>query len=179
ISYLLSQLSRSAQVPLETLLQYPTMSQPPGPVLWTGVIEAADSHSHAGHELLLREGLRAPWTTVRYAAAMALARLAGTVSLLEQTLEMLHAQLWAEESVSVQLAASYALLLQGDSRSIETLTRLLQCDVSAEARKAATFVLATAFQSQGPHPVLSPGQSERLSRLLIAALQDQNEELTR
>ena len=179
ISYLLSQLSQSAQVPLETLLQYPTMSQPPGPVLWTSVIEAADSHSHADYELLLREGLRAPWTTVRYAAAMALARLAETVSLLELTLETLRAHLCAEEAVCVQLAASYALLLQGDSCSIETLSRLLQCDDSEEARKAATFVLATAFESQEPHLVLSPVQSEHLSHLLIGALQDQNEELTR
>ncbi len=176
-SYLLSQLSQSAQVPLETLLQYPTVSQPPGPVLWTSVIEAANSHSHAGYELLLREGLRAPWTTVRYAAAMALARLAGTVSLLEQTLEVLRAHLCTEETVSVQLAASYALLLQGDGSSIETLTSLLRCDVSEEARKASAFVLATAFQSPRPHLVLSLAQHKRLTHLLILSLQDQNEEL--
>ncbi len=176
-SYLLSQLSQSAQVPLETLLQYPTMSQQPGPVLWTSVIEAANSHPHAGYELLLREGLRSPWTTVRYAAAMALARLAGTVSLLEQTLEALHAHLCTQETVSVQLAASYALLLQGDSSSIETLTSLLRCDVSEEARKASAFVLATAFQSQRPHQVLSLAQHKRLVHLLILSLQDQNEEL--
>jgi HEAT repeat protein len=176
-SYLLSHLSQSAQVPLETLLQYPTLSQPPGPVLWTSVIEAANSHSHPGYELLLREGLRSPWATVRYAAAMALARLAGTASLLKQTLEVLHAHLCTGETVPVQLAASYALLLQGDSSSIETLTSLLRCDTSEEARKAAAFVLATAFQSQRPHLVLSLAQHKRLTHLLILSLQDQNEEL--
>src|SRR5215470_4231913 len=41
-SYVLSRLSQRAQVPLEALLQYPTITQPPGPVLWTSVIEAAN-----------------------------------------------------------------------------------------------------------------------------------------
>ncbi len=175
--YLLTQLSQSAQIPIEALLQHPAVSQPPGPVLWTSVIEAVGLLSHSSYELLLCEGLRAPWMMVRYAAAMALANLAGKVTLLGPTLEELRAHRCEEESIPVQLVVAYALLRQGDSSGIETLIRLLRSEASEEARKAAAFVLTTSFHSPKPCVALPSAQRERLTRSLIVLLQDQNEEV--
>jgi len=175
--YLLTQLSQSAQIPIEALLQHPAVSQPPGPVLWTSVIEAAGLLSHSSYESLLHKGLKAPWTTVRYAAAMALANLAGKVTLLEPTLDELRAHRCEEESVPVQLAVAYALLRQGDSSGIETLIRLLRSEASEEARKAAAFVLTTSFHSPKPCIALPSALRGQLIRSLIVLLQDQNEEV--
>ncbi len=174
-SRLLIHLSQRAQMSLEMLLRHPVVSQPPGPVLWTSVIEAANRLPD--HESLLREGLTARWMTVRYAAAMALASMACKTSLLEPTLDMLRAHQCADEAIPVQLAASYALLQQGDSSGIAVLLRLLHCQVSEETRKAAAFVLAAAFQPQERHVHLSSSQAEQLTRVLISSLQDQNGEV--
>ena len=172
IARLLSYLSQSVQLPISALLEHPALTQPRGPVLWTSVIEAAGLSPYPGYEFLLCEGLRAPWKTVRYAAAMALAKLAGKESLQETTLAVLRARQSEEEELPVQLATSCALLRNGESSGLETLMGLLPADVPEEARKGAVFVLATESPA-----LISSLQRERLTQLLLLTLQDQNTEI--
>lgn len=172
ISRLLIQLTQSAQLSLEACLRYPGVRQPPGPVLWVGIIEAANLLPHDGHETLLREGLQAPWNTVRYASAMALANLASRSTLQENTLFALHTCQQTDPDVSVLLASSCALLRSGDNRSIEVLMNLLYPHIDEEVRKAAVFVLATEL----PIP-LAQEQRERLAETLVQTLSDPNHEI--
>jgi hypothetical protein len=81
ISRLLIQLSQQAHVSLEDLLRVPYLSRPPGPVLWTSVMQAAGLLPHMEYDPLLRAGLHAPWWTARYAAATAVANRAAHTSL--------------------------------------------------------------------------------------------------
>jgi len=172
LSRLLLLLSQRAQIPLEALLQHPALSQPAGPVLWTSVIEAAGLLEQAGYESLFCRGLAEPWETVRYAAAMALANLAGKGSLLETTVDALRTHQSEEEPLSVRLASSYALLRNGESSGIEVLMTLLHPEAAEEARKAAAFVLATE-----PPAHLSSTCRERLIKLLLLLLPDSNSEI--
>src|SRR6266568_3448478 len=125
-SRLLLHLAESEQLPLEAFLHHPATQQSPGPVLWASVIEAVSLVPHAHYELLLCQGLATPWATVRYIAAMELAKLAGELPLSKTTLELLYAHQWAEETIPVQLTTAYALLRHEDNKGIEAVLRLLQ-----------------------------------------------------
>ena len=129
-------------------------------MLWTSIIEAAGLLPHAGYETLLSKGLTAPWKTTRYAAAMALANLGGKGSLLDTTVEALRACQHEEEHIFIRLAASYALLRCMDTNSVEVLMKLIDSDAPEEARKAATFILATEPPSY-IYPVCSRSPSRR------------------
>jgi hypothetical protein len=52
ISRLLIQVSQGAHLSLEDLLRTPYLTQPPGPVLWTSVIEAAGLLPHVEYDSL-------------------------------------------------------------------------------------------------------------------------------
>ena len=172
-SRLLLRLCHIAGIQIDTLLQHPLVaSQPIGPVLWASVVEAIALHIRAEHETLLRQSLAAPWETVRYAAAMALANLAGKLPLQKTTLEALHACQGEEEAISIRVAASYTLLQSDDQRGVEVLIKLLEPSMPTEARKAAAFVLATE-----PPQHLSHCQREHLIDLLLGAIQDQHGEM--
>lgn len=174
VSRLLLYLSQNAQLSLDALLRHPSLSQPPGPVLWTGVVEAAGLLPHAGYEPLLSEGLAAPWSTVRYAAAMALANVAGKVTLCEPTRAALHSLLSEQETIPVRLAAACALLRNADRDGLTALMELLHQDMAEEARRAAIFVLATELPES---PAASLVQRGELAQLLIHALEDENNEI--
>ncbi|MDQ2906840.1 MAG: HEAT repeat domain-containing protein [Chloroflexota bacterium] len=174
LSRLLLHISRSAPLSLRALLQHPAVVQPVGPVLWTSIIETAGLLSQIENESLLGEGLSTQWEMARYAAAMALANLAGKASLRAATLAMLRERLSGYEAISVRLAAAYALLRSGDDNGsgVETLIALLDPHTLEEARKAATFVLAAE-----PPISLPLEQRERLAQMLVLTLQDPNEEI--
>lgn len=104
---------------------------------------------------------------------MALAQLAGKNPLRQSTLEALSTCQDEGEPFPVRLAASYTLLRSGDSRGLEILMKLLDTRIPGETRKAAIFVLATE-----PPAYLTLAQRERLTHLLVVALQDQNAEVT-
>ena len=173
---LLLRISRRTQIPLTAFLQHPALRQPAGPVLWISVIEAISMLPPAAqtsyYELLLATGLTPPWDTVRYAAAMALAELAGQVSLRPVTVEALHTCQDEARCLPVLLATSYALLRNQEDRGLYALLRLLRRDVPEEGRKAAAFVLAIEQPLQ-----LSSKQYERLTARLLLTLQDPNEEV--
>ena len=172
IARLLIYFCRSMQVPVQRLLEDPTLTQPIGPVLYISVIEAASASPFPGYESLLSEGLQAPWKTVRYAAAMALAKLAGQGSLHETSVDVLHSHQCETEDLPVRLAVACALLRNGEGCGIETLMNLLRADVPEEARKGAVFVLATESSA-----LIASPQRERLMQLLLLTLQDQNTEI--
>ena len=173
---LLLHISRRTQIPLAAFLQHPALHQPAGPVLWISVIEAIallpPAAQTSDYELLLATGLTPPWDTVRYAAAMALANLAGQAPLRPVTVEALHVCQDEARCLPVLLATSYALLRNQEDRGLYALLRLLRRDVPEEGRKAAAFVLATEQPLQ-----LSPQQYERLTARLLLTLQDPNEEV--
>ena len=169
---LLLHLSQQAHLPLENILHHATLTQPIGPVLWTSIIEAADVQPQAVHEPLLRNGLQTAWETTRYAAAMALANLAGTVPLQEQTLLTLRTCQHPHETLPVRLAASYALLRCEDASGIEALITLLTSNVPDEVRKATVFVLANE-----PPTHLSTQHQKHLSQLLLIALQEEQHDI--
>jgi HEAT repeat protein len=155
------------------LLHHPTVPQPIGPVLWISAIEATELLPYIERfEPFFCSGLTAPWETVRYAAAMALANLASSVSLQHRSIEALSACLFETKTLSLRLALAYALLRHRDDRGLEELLRLLDIDMPVETRKAAAFVLATA-----PPTHLSVAQRSRLVRLLLAGLRDQHAEI--
>ncbi|MBV9713198.1 MAG: HEAT repeat domain-containing protein, partial [Ktedonobacteraceae bacterium] len=165
-SRLLIYLSQRAQLGLEDLLHHPA-SQPAGPVLWASVMEATGLLPHANYEALLCQGLRSPWITVRYAAAMALATKADKVALQKYTIEQLLLRQLQDEALQVQLTIAYALLNSEESRGVDALMQFMHLSMPAEIRKAATFILATEV------PVsLSTTQRERLTEHLLHALQD-------
>ncbi len=172
-SRLLIHLCQDANLSLDALLQHPAISQPAGPVLWTSVIEAVDAQSDSCYEALLCDGLAAPWETTRYAAAMALANLTSNEPLQESTRAALRICQSTQEPISVRLAASYTLLRSGDSSGIEVLMKLLAENTTGEVCKATIFILATE-----PPTHLNPQQHEQLTRLLLAALTDENTEIS-
>ncbi|HEY0757408.1 MAG TPA: HEAT repeat domain-containing protein [Ktedonobacteraceae bacterium] len=170
---LLIQLSQSARLTLADLLRPAYVSQPPGPVLWTSIIEAIGQLPHMEYEPLLREALTAPWWTVRYAAAMAIARRAMHISLGPATREALAQCQHTDPEIQVRLVAASALLRCADSSGLETLAAFLEPSVKAEIRRVALFILA----SERPVPV-DPLQRVYLSDLLLRALRDHDQQIT-
>ena len=171
-SRLLLHLCQQAHLPLESILQDATLTQPIGPVLWISIIEAVDAQPQAKYETLLRNGLQAAWETTRYAAAMALANLAETEPLHKETLVALHSCLHAQEMLPVRLATAYALLRSNDNNGIQTLMSLLTEHVPTEVRKATVFMLASE-----PPEHLSSQHQKRLTQLLLHALQEEHHDI--
>ena len=169
ISRLLIQLSQHAHLSLEKLLHAPGLTQPPGPVLWTSVVEAAGLLPHAEYEPLLREALQAPWWTVRYAATMAIANRATHLALCPDTREALYQLQRSDSELPVRLVASCALLRCGENSGLELLLQILQAQVPLEVRKATLFILATEQPDS-----LTPEQKQHLNTLLIQALRDED-----
>jgi HEAT repeat protein len=167
LSRLLIQLSQHARLSLEDLLRYSPLPQAPGPVLWTSVIEAAGLLPHMEYEPLLLEALQAPWWTVRYAAAMAIAKRATYTTLCSETHQALHECQYFDSETPVRLVASCALLRCADESGLEALIRFLKPEVSNAFRKAALFILATELPTS-----LAPEQKRDLAALLFKALQD-------
>ncbi|HET8841938.1 MAG TPA: hypothetical protein VFN35_10760 [Ktedonobacteraceae bacterium] len=171
ISRLLLRLSQQARIPLHELLHYPILSQPPGPVLWTSVIDTTRLLPHEEYEPLLREGLLSPWWTVRYASAMAIAHRAEYISPGPETRTMLFECQHADKEMLVRLVASCALLRCSDARGLETLKQFLASDVKTEHRKAALFILATELSVP-----LAPEQKQELATLLLTELCNEDQQ---
>ncbi len=172
IGRLLIRLSQSARLSLEDLLRASYLTQPPGPVLWTSIIEAMGQLPHREYEPLLREGLSAPWWTVRYAAATAIANRAVHISLCPDTREALYQRQHNDPETPVRLVASCALLRCADNSGLDALAALLETSTAPEIRKAALFILATEL----PIPV-EPVQKEHLAELLVRSLQDDDQQI--
>lgn len=172
IGRLLIQLSQSAHLSLDELLRSAHVSQPPGPVLWTSVIEAVGLLPHMEYEPLLRAGLEAPWWTVRYASATAVANRATHISLCPETREVLYQRQHSDPEIPVRLVAACALLRCSDSSGLEALLPLLAPTSEPEVRRAALFILATEL----PVP-LDPPQKQHLAEVLLHALQDEDHQV--
>jgi HEAT repeat protein len=171
-SRLLIYLSQRAHLGLEDLLCHPTLTQTAGPVLWASIMEAAGLVPHTDYEALLCQGLRSPWITVRYAAAMTLATKAGKGTLHKCTIEQLLERQIMDETPEVQLTIAYALLNSKESCGVDALIQFMHLSRPAEIRKAATFILATEI------PVaLSNEQREQLTQHLLHTLQDTHTDL--
>jgi len=171
-SHLLLYLCRKGQLRLNELLEHPSLHQPPGPVLWISVIEAAELLSQDNYEELFRRGLATSWPTVRYAAAMALATQANRTTLQRASIAMLLAHQHEGEDFPVRLAASYALLNGGEEAGLRMLLQLMAPSIPGEIRKAAAFVVATAL------PVdLTTSQREYLASHFLTLFQDTDPEL--
>jgi HEAT repeat protein len=167
ISRLLISLSQNACIDLAEFLRAPNLTQPPGPVLWTSVIEAAGLLPHMEYETLLRDGLQAPWWSVRYAAATALANRATHVSLAPEIRQALYQSQHTDPEISVRLVASCTLLRCADNSGLEALMHLLEVPAPHEVRKATIFILATELSVP-----LEPERKETLAHLLLRALQE-------
>lgn len=173
ISRLLVQLSQNAHISLADLLHAPYLTQPPGPVLWTSVIEAVGLLPHMEYEPLLFTGLAAPCWTVRYAAATAIANRAAHRSLYPKMQQALEQCRQTDPEIPVRMVAACALLRCGESSGLETLTHFLATSPNPDVQKAAIFVLATELPVQ-----LDPLQKERLIDLLLRTLQDPDPQLS-
>lgn len=171
-SRLLLHFSQCTHQSLESFLHHPALAQPAGPVLWTSVIEAAGLVSQTDSEELFCQGLNTPWATTRYAAAMALAAKASNDVLCPTTLAMLRTHQNRYEALPVRLTSAYALLSSGDNSGMEVLIELLNPHAHEEARKAATFILATEISIP-----LSASLRERLMHDLLLLLRDLNNEI--
>ncbi|HTK08019.1 MAG TPA: HEAT repeat domain-containing protein [Ktedonobacteraceae bacterium] len=163
-SRLLLHLSKKLSLSLSDLLYHPELKQPAGPVLWISILEA-----DANNENLLRQGLTLPWTTARYAAAMALAIYAGRKALSAETLDELRHHQQEHEEYPIRLSASYALLVSGESIGLEALLQLMKPFSPIEARKAALFILATELPFR-----LTAEEHVRITEHLLVALRDYN-----
>lgn len=172
IGRLLIQLSQSAHLSLEELLYAPYLTPPPGPVLWTSIMEAMGQLPHIEYEPLLQAGLEAPWWTVRYAAATAIANRAVHISLCPETREALYRCQHNDPNTHVRLVASCALLRCADSSGLEVLTTVLQTSASSEIRRAALFILATEL----PVP-MELARKHLLTDLLLRVLQDEDQQI--
>jgi HEAT repeat protein len=136
------------------------------------VIEAAGLVSQADVEELFCQGLNTPWATTRYAATMALASKASKNVLQPTTLAILRTHQDKCEALPVRLTSAYALLSSGDSSGMEVLIEFLNPHAHEEARKAATFILATEISIP-----LSASLRERLMHDLLLLLRDLNNEI--
>jgi HEAT repeat protein len=170
---LLIALSHATQSNIEDLLHHPALEQCAGPVLWVSIIESARLLIHEDHEALLCHGLDTPWSTVRYAAAMALATRTRQTALSQTTIEALHRHLGESDDYPVRLTTSYVLLSCGESIGLEVIIELMSPVVPLEVRRAATFVLATETPL-----TISVSQRELLTSRLFDALQDADTELS-
>ncbi|GCF07686.1 HEAT repeat domain-containing protein [Dictyobacter arantiisoli] len=171
-SRLLLQLSQHAHINLEEMLQHPGLEDVPGPVLWTSLMEAAGQSPHIDHEQLLCRGLHTAWTSVRYAAAMALATRARTTQLHPTTIEVMKHHQEAHETFPVRLTCAYGLLQSNDYESLQTLLACLQNDIPTEVRKAAIFILASELPLQ-----LTSEQQQQLSLDFLPLLYDEDPEI--
>lgn len=171
-SRLLLHLCQKSHIQLDAVLQHPVLHTSIGPVLWICVIEAAGLSPHEEYEQLLCAGLEAPWVSVRYAAAMALATRANKTPLSSTAIEQLKQHQHDSEAFHIQLTASYALLNAGESAGIETLIHLLDLTFADEVRHAAAFILATEITVMLTHT-----QQEQLARQLLLTLHDPNAEI--
>jgi HEAT repeat protein len=172
-SHLLLQLAQKAQLSLPTLLTHPAVTLPVGPVLWISVIEASNLLPEEHYEVLLQQALLAPWETVRYAAAMALATHPYKKPLSEPTLALLRQCLQQQEPVPVWLTIAYALLTNGETApGMEALLHAISPSMPEEVRKAAAFILATELPC-----ALMPDQQQRLTSSLLQLLQGKNLEI--
>lgn len=169
---LLVYLARKAQVRLEELLHSPTLAHPPGPVLWTSILEATSLLPHEDYEDLACQGLKQPWTTVRIASAMTLATRAHKVALHSETLTTLYLHIRTETVLSVRLVMAYALLSSGSPAGLDILLDLTRDHVTEEIRKIATFILSTEPPTQ-----LSPAQKRRLTTIFLRLLQSNDTEV--
>lgn len=172
ISRVLIQLGHAAQLSLKELLYYPQLTQPPGPVLWTSVIEAAGLLPQSEYEPLLRAGLQAPWWTVRYASAMAIANRATQSSLCPESRQALYQSQSSDSELPVRLICACALLRCADSNGLEALMQILEAPIQPEIRKVTLFILATEL----PIPLL-PAQKQRLNTLLLESLQNEDHQI--
>ena len=173
ISRLLIQLSQSAHISLADLLHAPYLTQPPGPVLWTSVIEAVGLLPHMEYGPLLLAGLAAPCWTVRYAAATAIANRAAHRALCPEMQRALEQCQQTDSEIPVRMVAACALLRCGESSGLETLTHFLATSPNPDVQKAAIFVLATELPVQ-----LDSARKERLVDLLLCTLQDPDPQLS-
>ena len=171
IARLLLALSRQAGLSLTQLLHYSPLV-PPGPVLWTSVIEASGLLASQEEEPLLLDALRAPWWMVRYAAAAAVANRVTRVSLNAEICQELYRCQFADDALPVRLVASSALLRAGDSAGLDALMRLLDPALDQDMRRAALFVLTTELPLQ-----LALEQRRHLEQLLFQALQDSDQQI--
>jgi HEAT repeat protein len=171
-SHLLAHLVQQAHIRLTDIPDMAVVAPPLGPVLWISIIEAMSLAPCEGTEEFLCQSLNAQWHTVRYAAAMALGTRARHIPLHPNTRTQLRTHLDENEALAVRLTAAYALFNNGENTGIETLLQMMTPEAPEEARKAATFILATEL----PVP-LPNNQSERLVARLINLLQDSNAEL--
>lgn len=173
VGRLLLQLSQAAGISLDDILQAPDLTRPPGPVLWTGVMEAVRLGPQSAYEPLVLAGLQAPWWTVRYAAATAVANRAGQVSPGPQVRQALCWRQHSDPETPVRLAAACALLRCADASGLDTLIQLLQRPEPPEVRKAATFLLATELIAPPGVPL-----RHRLEQPLLQVLQDNDPQIT-
>ncbi|GCE12132.1 hypothetical protein KTT_19910 [Tengunoibacter tsumagoiensis] len=171
-SKLLLHLSQQAHLSLEDLLTSSSLTQPPGPVLWASIIEATSHVPHSNYEQLLCQGLAAPWQTVRYAAALALATRSSKVFLHADSLQTLRTHQTTEESYPVRLTCSYALLLNHEQSGLEILLTFLYEAVPIDIRKAALFILSTELPVQ-----LVANKREQATTQLLHLLFDPDPEL--
>ncbi|MBE3557673.1 MAG: HEAT repeat domain-containing protein [Ktedonobacteraceae bacterium] len=171
---LLMQLTQQAHLRLEALFHHPAITSPYGPVLWTSIAEAAGLMPLEDHEALLCQGLAVPWSTTRYAAAMALTMRARRVPLRPATLDALRAHQHSDETLPVRLTTSYALLNCRDPAGLHTLIQFLESNplLPEEVRKAVLFILETEL----PFP-LSSSQRDYLAAHLLRLLSDSNTDI--
>jgi HEAT repeat protein len=171
-SHLLLHFSQRDGINLSDLLRHPAIDATAGPVLWISIIEAANLSPHMDNEDLHCQGFRTTWTSVHYAAAMALATRARNNPLHLSTIDILLQQQEIQEILPIQLTISYALLNSGEVMGFEGLSACLYDGIPQEIRKAATFIFATE------HPLKIPlQQQEKLITQLLHLLSDSDAEI--
>lgn len=169
---LLLHFSQQEGISLFDLLHHPTLDTSAGPVLWISIIEAANLSPLIDNEDIFCQGFLTPWTSVHYAAAMALATRARNNVLHPATIDILKHQQKIQEISPIQLTVAYALLNSGDVMGFEGLSAYLHDGIPQEIRKAATFIFATE------HPLKIPLlQQERLTTQLLHLLGDSDVEI--
>lgn len=172
LSRLLLRLSLYHRLSLTALLSYPCAEQTPGPVLWTSVVEAMGRLPHMEYELVLCEALQAPWRTVRYAAAQAIANRAAFTSLGSETHQALRVLLYSDDEASVRLVAASTLLRCADESGLLVLMDFLAPAVEQKYCRAALFLLATELP-----PSLRPDLKHRLAALVLPLLQLEDQQM--
>ncbi len=171
-SRLLLHFCRKMHITLPELLQPPYTTLPPGPVLWTSILEATVHVQEEDFETLLCQGLATPWASVRYSAALALATLASRKPLQSATCELLQQHLREHEAFPVRLTAACALLQCGKSSALNTILALIEPTIPLDVRRAALFVLAIDL------PVhCFAEEQERLVNVLLRTLEDEHADI--
>jgi HEAT repeat protein len=172
IARLLLQLCQKAQVSIESLLVHPALTQLPGPVLWTSLISTINLLTHEDHEAFLCQALKTQWSSVRYAAAMALAARARCKPLHQSTQVELQNQQGTCKDASTSFAIAYAEFMSGLPDGLHTIITLLQTSTPTFLQKATVFLLAT---DQSLH--LVPTDKKRIALCLLPLLLSSDQEL--